>query len=205
MKYADMKNSFKRITFIIGTALLLTACGGEPAANTPPVIEPIDSVTESQEPPRESGGQSTGLTENSAAADSSGSTENSAAADPSGPTDDSEAVNTDEPEENTAVVDTAGSGDSAGAISTDTALSAVRNYYMTTTGSQDDSDKGAYWDVSTNEAGEIVVLYRSYTGSINRFYVNAESGDAYVTEQVPGIIDDEQKTGESFNVRSYIQ
>lgn len=153
MIYADIKNSIKSITIILGTALLLTACGGEPEANTPPVIEPIDSVTESD----------------------------------------------------TAAGDTPGSGDGAGTISTDTALSAVRNYYMTTTGSQDDSDKGAYWDVSTNEAGEIVVLYRSYTGSINRFYVNAESGDAYVTEQVPGIIDDEQKTGESFNVRSYIQ
>ena len=30
------------------------------------------------------------------------------------------------------------------------------------------------------------------------------TGDTYVTELVPGIIDDEQRTGETFNVRDYL-
>jgi hypothetical protein len=61
-----------------------------------------------------------------------------------------------------------------------------------------------YWDVSTNENGEIVVLYRSYTGAQTRYYVDPSSGETYVTELVPGIIDEEQKTGETFNVRNYL-
>ena len=60
-----------------------------------------------------------------------------------------------------------------------------------------------YWDVSRSEAGEIVVLYRSYTGAQIRYYVNPTTGDTYVTELVPGIIDEENKTEESFNVRDY--
>ena len=61
-----------------------------------------------------------------------------------------------------------------------------------------------YWDVSTNENGEIVVLYRSYTAAQIRYYVNPTSGETYVTELVPGIIDDEQKTDETFNIRDYL-
>ena len=61
-----------------------------------------------------------------------------------------------------------------------------------------------YWDVTTNENGEIVVLYRSYTGAQIRYYVNSITGDTYVTELVPGIIDEEQKTDETFNARDYL-
>ena len=86
------------------------------------------------------------------------------------------------------------------------AYEAARNYYrISNPGYEDGNGSGEYWDVSTNEAGEIVVLYRSYTGSINRYYVNADSGETYVTEQVPGIIDDEQLTGETFNIRDYME
>ena len=60
------------------------------------------------------------------------------------------------------------------------------------------------WDVTTNEAGEIVVLYRSYTAAEIRYYINPASGETYVTERVPGIIDDEQRTDESFNVKDYL-
>ncbi len=56
------------------------------------------------------------------------------------------------------------------------------------------------WDVSTNEEKEIVVLYRSYTGAQIRYYIDPVSGKTYVTELVPGIIDEEQRTDESFNI-----
>ena len=58
--------------------------------------------------------------------------------------------------------------------------------------------------MSTNEDGEIVVLYRSYTAAQTRYYIDSVTGDTYVTELVPGIIDDEQRTGETFNVRDYL-
>jgi hypothetical protein len=61
-----------------------------------------------------------------------------------------------------------------------------------------------YWEASTNDTGERVVLYRSYTGAQIRYYIDPVSGDTYVTELVPGIIDDEQRTEESFNVRDYL-
>ena len=66
-------------------------------------------------------------------------------------------------------------------------------------------DYTLYWEASTNENGEIVVLYRSYTGALIRYYVNPETGETYVTEQVPGIIDDEQRTEETLNVKDYIK
>lgn len=61
-----------------------------------------------------------------------------------------------------------------------------------------------YWDVSTNDDGLIVVLYRSYTAAQIRYYVDPVSGETYVTEFVPGIIDEEQKTEETFNARDYL-
>ena len=66
-------------------------------------------------------------------------------------------------------------------------------------------DYTLYWEASTNENGEIVALYRAYTGALIRYYVNPETGDTYVTEQVPGIIDDEQRTEETLNVKDYIK
>lgn len=99
----------------------------------------------------------------------------------------------------------AGSVAATGTITQDQALEAALNYYkINTPGYETGAETGDYWDVSTNEAGEIVVLYHSYTGAINRYYVDAASGETYVTELVPGIIDDERKTGETFNIKDYL-
>ena len=65
-------------------------------------------------------------------------------------------------------------------------------------------DSGAYFEVSNNDTGEIVVLYRSYTAAQIRYYIDPSSGDVYVTELVPGIIDDEQRTDEKFNIKDYM-
>ena len=94
----------------------------------------------------------------------------------------------------------------SGSFSEEQALTAVRKYYETLNpGYDNDEDLGDYWDVSRNDNGEIVVIYRSYTGSINRYYVDEATGNTYVTEQVPGIIDDEQMTSESFNIKYYLE
>ncbi len=88
------------------------------------------------------------------------------------------------------------------------AYDAVINYNKTIGSGYDEEVNSEgyleYWDVSTNENGEIVVLYRSYTGAQIRYYVNSITGDTYVTELVPGIIDEEQKTDETFNIRDYM-
>ena len=96
--------------------------------------------------------------------------------------------------------------DTSGSFSEEQALTAVRKYYETLNpGYDNDEDLGDYWDVSRNDNGEIVVIYRSYTGSINRYYVDEATGNTYVTEQVPGIIDEEQMTSESFNIKYYLE
>ena len=80
--------------------------------------------------------------------------------------------------------------DSVGVFSEVQAFEAVRNYYKTINPDYDNSeDSGDYWDVTRGDNGEIIVTYRSYTGAINRYYVDEVSGNTYVTEQVPGIID----------------
>ena len=94
------------------------------------------------------------------------------------------------------------------AISQEQALEAIKNYCFITNpdleGMVDSDEYTINWDVTTNEAGEIVVLYRSYTAAEIRYYINPSSGETYVTERVPGIIDDEQRTDESFNVKDYL-
>lgn len=95
------------------------------------------------------------------------------------------------------------------ALTEDQALASIQNYCYE---QNPELEKGAdseettvYWDVSANEAGEIVVLFRSYTGSETRYYIDPVSGETYSTEMVPGIIDEEQRTDESFNVKDYLK
>lgn len=93
-------------------------------------------------------------------------------------------------------------------LTQDQALEAIKKYCIKNDPSleenQDSDDFTIYWDVTTNDANEIVVLYRSYTGAEIRYYVDPATGDAYATELVPGIIDEEQRTEESLNVKDYL-
>jgi hypothetical protein len=93
-------------------------------------------------------------------------------------------------------------------ISEEQAYTAVINYCKATdpefSEESNAEEHTEYWDVSTNEDGVIVVLYRSYTSAQIRYYIQPVTGEAYVTELVPGIIDEEQETGETFNARDYL-
>lgn len=97
----------------------------------------------------------------------------------------------------------------ADALTEDQALEAVRNYcFINNPDLESIVDSGeydVYWDVSTNDDGEIVVLYRSYTAAQIRYYIDPATGETYLTELVPGIIDEEQRTDESFNVKDYME
>ncbi len=67
------------------------------------------------------------------------------------------------------------------------------------------ADLGAdHWVVISSTDSQVVVLFTSYTGAELRYYIDRTTGDTSVTELVPGIIDEEQATDESFNARDYI-
>lgn len=61
-----------------------------------------------------------------------------------------------------------------------------------------------HWVIISSDDSQVVVLFTSYTGSENRYYIDRATGNTTVTELVPGIIDEEQSTGESFNARDYL-
>ena len=61
-----------------------------------------------------------------------------------------------------------------------------------------------YWELSSSDEHEIVILYRSYTGAQKRYHIDPVSGYTYVTEWIPGISSEEERTDESFNVRDYL-
>ena len=98
---------------------------------------------------------------------------------------------------------------SEGTLSDEQALSAIKSYCYISNPELESIVKAGeypvYWDISSSDEDEIVVLFRSYTGVQIRYYIDRASGDTYVTEFVPGIIDDEQRTDESFNVRDYVE
>jgi hypothetical protein len=93
-------------------------------------------------------------------------------------------------------------------LTNEQAISAIRQYCCVMNPDLENyvnaGDAPVYWDIASSDGNEIVVVFRSYTGALNRYYINPVSGDAYVTEQVPGIIDEEQRTGETLNVWNYL-
>lgn len=110
-----------------------------------------------------------------------------------------------------AVVGTAepdGADETAETLSDEQALSAIRNYCFMTNPSLADIVKAeeypVYWEIERSDEQEAVVLFRSYTGALKRFYIDRSTGEAYVTEYVPGITPEEQRTDETPNVRDYL-
>lgn len=94
-------------------------------------------------------------------------------------------------------------------ITEDQALDAVQNYCIQQNPDLEEmaesDDYTLYWNVESSDAEQIVVAYRSYTAAIIRYYIDVQTGDTYVTEFVSGITDGEEKTGENFNIRDYIE
>ena len=87
------------------------------------------------------------------------------------------------------------------------ALTAIKNYcYINNPDLKSIEDSGkapVYWNISSSDDSEIVVMFRSYTGAQIRYYIDRATGDTYVTEFVPGITEAEEKTDESFNLKDY--
>ena len=101
------------------------------------------------------------------------------------------------------LIDRSGSG----TLSDEQALAAIRNYCIA--GNPDlesiaAEDYPTYWELASSDANQVVVLFRSYTGAQVRYYIDRATGDAYVTEFVPGITPEEMRTDESLNVWDYL-
>ena len=99
-------------------------------------------------------------------------------------------------------------GETTEMLSDEQALSAIKKYCYAVNPDLEDIEKSeeypVYWDISSSDENEIVVLFRSYTGAQTRYYVDRITGIAYVTEFVSGITDEEQRTDEVINVREYL-
>ncbi len=89
------------------------------------------------------------------------------------------------------------------------ALAAVKNYcYEQNPDLKDIEEAGeyvVYWEVEPSVDGRIVVLFRSYTAAETRYYIDPATGETYVTELVPGIIDEEERTEETLNMKDYMK
>lgn len=94
------------------------------------------------------------------------------------------------------------------AISEEQAITAIRKYcYICNPDLENIVNEGqypVYWEVVSSDEKEIVILFRSYTGAQIRYYIDRNTGDTYVTEFIPGITDEEERTDEHFNVKDYL-
>ena len=93
-------------------------------------------------------------------------------------------------------------------LSDEQALKAIRNYCIAVNPDleslADTEEFPTYWELASSDEHEVVVLFRSYTGALVRYYIDRSTGDTYVTEFVPGITPEEVRTEESLNVRQYL-
>ena len=106
----------------------------------------------------------------------------------------------------------AGNGQESGPekiVTDEQAVTAIREYCHVNNPDLEDIENAGeypvYWDVESATNQEIVVLFRSYTGAQIRYYIDRISGNTYVTEYVPGITDEEERTDEEFSVWDYLK
>ena len=101
------------------------------------------------------------------------------------------------------------SGYEGGPVLTDTlALAAIQNYcYESNASLEDIVNGGEYsvnWIVETSDEEQIVVLFQSYTGAYERYYIDRATGETYITEFAPMIMTEEALKDETINVWNYI-
>ena len=61
-----------------------------------------------------------------------------------------------------------------------------------------------YWEIVSSNEQQVVVLFRSYTGAQVRYYIDRATGEAHITDFVPGITPEEMPREESLNVWNYL-
>lgn len=93
-------------------------------------------------------------------------------------------------------------------LDTDKMIKAAKKYYYGQYPDMEEMEKSGeynmYWEVESQSEKEVVLLFRSYTGAEVRFHVDYYSGETYITEFVSGITENEEKTGETFDIDDYL-
>lgn len=92
-------------------------------------------------------------------------------------------------------------------ISDEQAVEAIRNYCCTVNSDLESiaaKEYPVYWVIESSDDSEVVVMFRSYTGAQVRYYIDRVTGTTNITEFVQGITEEEEPTGESFDVREYM-
>lgn len=94
-----------------------------------------------------------------------------------------------------------------GDLSDEQALMAIRNYCCVCNRDLEEiisrDEYPVYWEVSSSDEKQVVILFRSYTSAQIRYYTDRVTGETYVTEFMPGISTEETLTEESFNAKDY--
>ena len=94
-------------------------------------------------------------------------------------------------------------------ITEEVALTSIKNYcyaHFENLKEMEDSDNFTInWEVVSSDDKQIVVMFRSYTGAQVRYYIDKGTGETYVTEFMPGITENEEKTGEVFNINDWLE
>ena len=89
------------------------------------------------------------------------------------------------------------------------AISAIKRYCYTRNPDLESlvnaGEYPVYWELVSRDEQEIVVLFRAYTGAQVRYHIDPGSGETYVTEFVPGITAEEERTDEHLNVKDYLK
>lgn len=88
------------------------------------------------------------------------------------------------------------------------ALAAIRQYCLNSNPDLESivnaGEYPVYWEISSSDAKEIAVLFRSYTGALVSYHVDRATGETFVTEAVPGVTNGEQQTDERLNAWEYL-
>ena len=88
------------------------------------------------------------------------------------------------------------------------AISAIKKYCYTSNPDLESivnaGEHPVDWEVLSSDEHRVVVLFSSYTGAQIRYYIDRITGETYVTEFMPGVSSEEERTEESFNVRDYL-
>ena len=98
---------------------------------------------------------------------------------------------------------TTAAGATTGSFTDEMAIDAIQTHCVLQN-TEFASLSGDHWQIISSTDSQVVVLFVSYTGSENRYYIDRATGDTHVTELVPGIIDEEQDTGERFNAKDFL-
>ncbi len=185
------------LALLLSIGLILTACGAGKGSLSTPEGASVEAVTESGTP------KSDNETVEDASADGQSEASEDTLEDSKEPAGEVPTDISEEPQEPEGDVPVDTSTDDR--ITEEQALEVIRAHCYAQNpdleGIVEAGEYPVYWEAVSEDDSQIIILYRTYTGVLVRYYIDPVTGDTYVTEYVPGITDEEEQTGETFNLR----